>query len=285
MPDRRGPDADPLWHKDAVIYQLPVKSFCDGDGDGVGDFKGLISKLDYLENLGANVLWLSPFYASPLRDDGYDVSGFTTVNPLYGRLSDFKRFLAKAHERGLKVVTELPINHTSDEHPWFQRSRQAKPGSAWRDVYIWRQTPDRYLDARVIFEDFERSNWAWDPEAGAYYFHRFYSFQPDLNYDSPKVREFVAKALDFWLELGVDGVRLDGVAFLFKREGTDCENLPENYEFLKALRRRVDEKFPGRILLAEANQWPEDAARYFGEGEGCQMVWHFPLMPRMFMAL
>jgi maltose alpha-D-glucosyltransferase/alpha-amylase len=285
MADSRRPETDASWLENAVIYQLPVKSFCDGDGDGVGDFKGLASKLDYLENLGVTVVWLSPFFASPLRDDGYDVSDFTAVHPRYGRLGDFKRFLAKARERGLKVAVELPLNHTSDEHPWFQRSRKAKPGSAWADYYIWSDTPARFPEARIVLGESERSNWAWDPEAKAYYFHRFYSFQPDLNYDSPRVREAMLQVADFWLELGVDALRLDGVAFLFKREGTDCENLPETYAFLQELRRRVDEKFPGRVLLAEANQWPEDAARYFGDGAGCQVVYHFPLMPRMFMAL
>ena len=280
-------DDDPLWYKDAIIYEVHVRAFIDSNGDGIGDFRGLIERLDYLQDLGVTALWLLPFYPSPLRDDGYDIADYTTVNPIYGNLDDFKRFLEEAHRRGLRVITELVVNHTSDQHPWFQRARRSPPGSPERDFYVWSDTPERYKDARIIFKDFEPSNWTWDPVAGAYYWHRFYSHQPDLNFDNPPVQEAVLRTLDFWLEMGVDGFRLDAIPYLYEREGTNCENLPETHAFLKKLRRHVDEKYPNRMLLAEANQWPEDAVAYFGDGDGdeCHMGFHFPVMPRLFMAI
>src|SRR6058998_1080544 len=287
---------DPLWYKDAVIYELHVKTFCDSDGDGMGDFRGLIEKLDYLQELGITPIWLLPFYPSPLRDDGYDIADYFDVNPNFGSLADFRAFLDAAHQRNLRVITELVINHTSDQNPWFQKSRRAvaaataavhDPGYdlAYKDFYVWSETPEKYKDARIIFKDFETSNWAWDPVAKAYYWHRFYSHQPDLNYDNPQVQRAIFKVMDFWLQMGVDGLRLDAVPYLYEREGTNCENLPETHVYLKKLRAHVDEKFPGRILLAEANQWPEDAVAYFGNGDESHMSFHFPLMPRMFMAL
>jgi maltose alpha-D-glucosyltransferase/alpha-amylase len=276
---------DPLWYKDAIIYELHVRAFCDGDGDGIGDFRGLVSKLDYLQDLGVTALWLLPFYPSPLRDDGYDIADYFDVHPNYGTLRDFRVFLREAHRRGLRVITELVVNHTSSEHPWFQRARRSPPGSPQRDFYVWSDTPDRYREARIIFQDFETSNWTWDPVANAYYWHRFYSHQPDLNYDNPRVQKAVFQALDFWLGMGVDGLRLDAIPYLFQREGTNCENLPETHAFLKKLRRHVDSKFPNRMLLAEANQWPEDAVAYFGDGDECHMSFHFPVMPRMFMSV
>jgi len=276
---------DPSWYKDAIIYELHVRAFADGDGDGVGDFKGLIGKLDYLQDLGVTAIWLLPFCPSPLRDDGYDIGDYTGVHPTYGTLRDFKVFLREAHRRGLRVITELVINHTSDQHPWFQRARRSKPGSRWRNFYVWSDTWDRYKETRIIFKDFEPSNWSWDPVAKAYYWHRFYSHQPDLNYDSPSVRRAVLQAMDFWLELGVDGLRLDAVPYLYEREGTNCENLPETHQFLKEVRRHVDMRFKNRMLLAEANQWPEDAVAYFGDGDECHMAFHFPIMPRMFIAI
>jgi maltose alpha-D-glucosyltransferase/alpha-amylase len=286
-PTRPTPAAagDPLWYKDAVIYQLHVRSFHDADGDGVGDFKGLTEKLDYLQELGVTAVWLLPFYPSPLRDDGYDIADYGSVHPDYGDLRAFKRFLGEAHRRGLKVITELVINHTSDQHPWFQRARRAKPGSRARNFYVWSDTPELYRDARVIFKDFEPSNWSWDPVAGAYYWHRFYHHQPDLNFEEPAVRKAVIQAMDFWLEAGVDGMRLDAVPYLFEADGTNCENLPPTHAFLKELRAHVDATFDGRMLLAEANQWPEDAIAYFGDGDECHMAFHFPVMPRLFMAL
>ncbi len=279
------PRRDPLWYKDAVIYELHVRAYCDSNGDGIGDFNGLVSKLDYLAELGVTALWLLPFYPSPLRDDGYDIADYTKVNPSYGTLADFKRFLREAHARGLRVITELVVNHTSNEHPWFQRSREAPPGSRAREFYVWSDTADRYGDTRIIFQDFETSNWAWDPVAKAYYWHRFYSHQPDLNFDNPEVHEALFRVVDFWMAMGVDGMRLDAVPYLFEREGTNCENLPETHAFLKKLRSYVDGKYPERMLLAEANQWPEDAAAYFGKGDECHMNFHFPLMPRMFMGV
>ena len=276
---------DPLWYKDAIIYELHVRAFYDSNGDGIGDFPGLTEKLDYLEDLGITAIWLLPFYPSPLKDDGYDISDYFNVHPDYGTLKDFKVFLREAHRRGIRVITELVINHTSDQHPWFQRARRAKSGSPWRNVYVWSDTRDKYKDARIIFKDFETSNWAWDPVAGANYWHRFYSHQPDLNFDNPHVKEAIFRVLDFWLGMGVDGLRLDAVPYLFEREGTNCENLPETYAFLKELRAHVDGKFRNRMLLAEANQWPEDAAAYFGSGDLCHMAYHFPLMPRIFIAL
>lgn len=276
---------DPLWYKDAVIYELHVKAFHDSANDGIGDFKGLLQKLDYLESLGITAIWLLPFYPSPLKDDGYDISDYFNVHPDYGTLRDFQEFLREAHARGIRVITELVLNHTSDQHAWFQRARQAKPGSVWRNFYVWSDTPDKYQDARIIFKDFERSNWSWDPVAKAYYWHRFYSHQPDLNFDNPQVRKAMMRAMDFWLSMGVDGLRLDAVPYLFEREGTNCENLPETYEFLKMLRSYIDSKHKNKMLLAEANQWPEDATAYFGDGDEAHMAFHFPLMPRMFMAV
>ena len=243
-----------LWYKDAVIYQVHVKAFFDSNGDGVGDFIGLTSKLDYIQELGVNAVWLLPFYPSPLKDDGYDIADYYSINPIYGSLNDFKLVLREAHARGLRVITELVVNHTSDQHPWFQRARRAKPGSSHRDFYVWSDTPEKYREARIIFKDFEPSNWSWDPVAQAYYWHRFYAHQPDLNYDNPQVHKEIVKALDFWFDMGVDGLRLDAVPYLYEREGTSCENLPETYEFLKNLRRHVDEKYGDRMLLAEANQ-------------------------------
>ncbi|MGO9197784.1 MAG: maltose alpha-D-glucosyltransferase [Acidimicrobiales bacterium] len=273
------------WYKDAVIYELHVRAFADSNGDGRGDFKGLAQHLDYLHQLGITAIWLLPFYPSPLRDDGYDIADYTTIHPDYGTLSDFRRFVEEAHRRDMRVITELVLNHTSDQHPWFQRARHAPAGSNHRDFYVWSDTPNRYEQARIIFQDFEQSNWAWDPVAKAYYWHRFYSHQPDLNFHNPVVRRSMLRLVDFWLRLGVDGLRLDAVPYLYEREGTDCENLPETHDFLKQLRRHVDERFPNRMLLAEANQWPEDASAYFGDGDECHMAFHFPLMPRLFMAL
>jgi len=282
---RSGVAPEPLWFRDAVFYEVRVRAFYDSDGDGIGDFRGLADKLDYLQDLGVTTLWLLPFYPSPLRDDGYDISDFTTVHPDCGTLDDFKLFLREAHRRDLRVVTELVINHTSDQHPWFQRARRAPAGSRYRDYYVWSDTPDRYREARIIFKDFERSNWTWDDVAGAYYWHRFYAHQPDLNFEHPDVRKAVFRTLDFWFNLGVDGLRLDAIPYLYEREGTNCENLPETHAFLKELRAHVDRSFDDRMLLAEANQWPEDAVAYFGEGDECHMAFHFPVMPRLFMAL
>ncbi len=278
-------DDNPLWYKDAVIYQVHVKTFFDSNADGIGDFPGLIQKLDYLCDLGASAIWLLPFYPSPLKDDGYDIADYFSVNPQYGTLDDFQEFLQKAHERDIRVITELVLNHTSDQNAWFQSSRRAPVGSPWRDYYVWSDTPKRYEEARIIFKDFETSNWSWDPVANSYFWHRFYSHQPDLNFDNPEVHDALLKVIDFWLGMGVDGVRLDAVPYLYEREGTNCENLPETHAFLRKLRAHVDGKFKNRMLLAEANQWPEDAAAYFGKGDECHMSFHFPLMPRMFMAL
>ncbi len=278
-------DDTPLWYRDAVVYQLHIKAFFDSDGNGIGDFRGLMAKLDYLQQLGVTALWLLPFYPSPLRDDGYDIADYYRVNPNYNTLADFKRFLKAAHARGIRVITELVLNHTSDQHPWFQRARRAKPGTVHRDFYVWSDTPEKYRDARIIFQDFEASNWSWDPVAKAYYWHRFYAHQPDLNFDNPAVRREMLRVLDFWFGMGVDGVRLDAVPYLYEREGTNCENLAETHAFLKELRAHLDGRFKDRMLLAEANQWPEDAVSYFGAGDECHMAFHFPLMPRMFMAL
>ncbi len=278
-------EKDPLWYKDAVIYQLHVKSFADNNGDGIGDFKGLTSKLGYLENLGVTALWILPFYPSPQKDDGYDIADYFNVNPDYGTLKDFREFLREAHSRGIRVITELVLNHTSSDHKWFQRARRAKPGTKTRDMYVWNDNPDKYKDARIIFQDFESSNWSWDSDAEAYYWHRFYSHQPDLNFDNPKVKKEMFRVIDYWLKIGVDGVRLDAVPYLYEREDTNCENLPETHQFLKELREHVDSKFEDKMLLAEANQWPEDAAAYFGGGDECNMAFHFPVMPRMFMAI
>ncbi len=285
MPNKYNKTSEPLWYKDAIIYELHVKSFYDGNGDGIGDFQGLIQKLDYLHELGITAIWLLPFYPSPLKDDGYDIADYFNVNRDYGTLRDFRQFLCEAHKRGIRVITELVINHTSDQHKWFQRARRAKTGSAWRDYYVWSKTPDKYKEARIIFKDFEQSNWAWDQVAQAYYWHRFYSHQPDLNFDNPHVRKQILRVLDFWLGMGVDGLRLDAVPYLFEREGTNCENLAETHAYLKELRAHIDSKYGDRMLLAEANQWPEDAAEYFGEGDECHMAFHFPVMPRLFMAV
>lgn len=276
---------DHLWYKDAVIYELHVRAFLDSNGDGIGDFSGLTRKLDYLQDLGVTTIWLLPFCPSPLKDDGYDIADYTGIHPDYGTLRDFKTFLREAHRRNLRVITELVLNHTSDHHPWFQRARRAKPGSPWRDFYVWTDMPERYRDARIIFKDFESSNWAWDPVAKAYYWHRFYSHQPDLNYENPQVQKAILGVVDSWFGMGVDGLRLDAVPYLFERDGTNCENLSETYEFLRKLRAHVDSRHRNRLLLAEANQWPEDAVAYFGTGDICHMAFHFPLMPRLFMAI
>jgi maltose alpha-D-glucosyltransferase/alpha-amylase len=277
--------ADQLWYKDAIIYQLHLKSFFDSNDDGVGDFPGLVSKLDYIADLGVNVIWLLPFYPSPRLDDGYDISEYRGVHPDYGKMPDFRRLVRMAHARGIRVIIELVVNHTSDQHPWFQRARRAKPGSPWRDYYVWSDSDQKYAGTRIIFVDSERSNWTWDPVAGAYYWHRFYSHQPDLNFDNPLVLEAVLNVMKFWLQIGVDGLRLDAVPYLVEREGTNNENLPETHQILKRLRAEMDENFPGRVLLAEVNQWPEDCKEYFGDGDECQMAFHFPLMPRMYMAI
>ena len=277
--------ADPTWYKDAIIYELHVRAFYDSVTDGIGDFGGLTQKLDYLEDLGITAIWLLPFCPSPLKDDGYDIADYTDVHPSYGTLGDFQKFLREAHRRGIRVITELVLNHTSDQHVWFQRSRRAEPGSRWRNFYVWSDTPDKYKDARIIFKDFETSNWTWDPVAKAYYWHRFYSHQPDLNWDNPEVREAMFDVLDFWFDLGVDGLRLDAVPYLIEREATNCENLPETHQILKEVRAHLDRKYRDRMLLAEANQWPEDSVEYFGNGDECQMAFHFPVMPRLFMGL
>ena len=280
-----GLEDDPLWYKDAIIYEAHVRAFSDSNGDGMGDFRGLAQKLDYLEDLGVTAIWLLPFFPSPWKDDGYDIADFRSVHPSYGTLKDFQTFLKEAHRRGLRVITELVINHTSDQHEWFQKSRRAEPGSRWRDFYVWSDSPDKYTETRIIFKDFEPSNWSWDPVAKAYYWHRFYSHQPDLNFDNPLVQRAVMHLLDFWAAMGVDGFRLDAIPYLFEREGTSCENLPETHAFLRELRRHLDERFASRMLLSEANMWPEDAVAYMGKGDECHMNFHFPLMPRLFMAL
>ncbi len=278
-------DGGMLWYKDAVIYEAHVRAFYDSDDDGIGDFRGMIQKLDYLRDLGISAIWLLPFYPSPLRDDGYDIADYRRINPSYGTMQDFRAFLKAAHERDLKVISELVINHTSDQHEWFQKSRRAAPGSYWRDFYVWSDDPRKYREARIIFKDFEPSNWSWDPVAKSYYWHRFYAHQPDLNFDNPDVHKEIFKALDFWMDMGVDGMRLDAVPYLYEREGTSCENLAETHAFLKKLRRHIDSKYKNRMLLAEANQWPDETAEYFGDGDECHMSFHFPLMPRMFMSL
>lgn len=276
---------DPLWYKDAVIYQLHVKSFFDSNGDGVGDLPGLISKLDYIASLGVNTIWLLPFYPSPRRDDGYDIADYRGVHPDYGTIADVRKLIRAAHARGLRIITELVVNHTSDQHPWFQRARAAKPGSAARNFYVWSDNDKAYAGTRIIFCDTEKSNWTWDPVANAYFWHRFYSHQPDLNYDNPQVLKEVLSVMRYWLDMGVDGLRLDAVPYLVEREGTNNENLPETHEVLKQIRAVIEAEYPGRLLLAEANQWPEDAQEYFGAGDECHMSFHFPLMPRMYMAI
>jgi maltose alpha-D-glucosyltransferase/alpha-amylase len=275
---------DDLWYKDAIFYEVHVKAFFDSNDDGIGDFRGLTQKLDYLQMLGVDCLWILPMYPSPLRDDGYDIADFYAIHPDYGTIGDFKDFLDEAHRRGMRVIADLVLNHTSDQHPWFQAARQSRD-SPFRDYYVWSDDPERYRDARIIFVDTERSNWTWDPVAKQYYWHRFFSHQPDLNYDNPRVKDAMFDVMTFWLEKGLDGFRCDAVPYLYEREGTNCENLPETHQYCKALRRRLDETFPGRVLLAEANQWPVDVRPYFGDGDEFHMAFHFPLMPRIFMAV
>jgi maltose alpha-D-glucosyltransferase/alpha-amylase len=276
---------DPLWYKDAIIYQTHVKSFKDSNADGYGDFRGLIEGLDYIQQLGATCVWLLPFYPSPLRDDGYDISSYESIHATYGTIEDFQSFLDAAHERGLKVITELVINHTSDQHPWFQRARRAPKDSKERNWYVWSDDPNKYAGTRIIFTDTETSNWTWDPVAQQFFWHRFFSHQPDLNFDNPDVLEAVKNVMRFWLKMGVDGLRLDAIPYLIERDGTNCENLPETHRVLKELRRALDEEYQNRIFLAEANQWPPDVRPYFGDSDECHMAFHFPVMPRMYMAL
>ena len=278
-------ESDPSWYKDAIIYELHVKAFCDSNDDGIGDFPGLIQKLDYLQDLGVTCIWLLPFYPSPLRDDGYDISNYHGVHPGYGTRKDFRLFIREAHKRGIRVITELVINHTSDQHPWFQAARNAPLGSPKRDYYVWSDSPEKYKDVRIIFTDTEPSNWTWDPVAKQYFWHRFFHHQPDLNFDNPRVLRAVFKIMRFWLDMGVDGMRLDAIPYLIEREGTNCENLPESHAILKQFRKEMDEHYGDRMFLAEANQWPADVLPYFGDGDECHMTFHFPLMPRMFMAI
>src|SRR5215467_5354116 len=283
---RHGPvNTDSLWYKDAIVYQLHVKSFRDSNADGYGDFRGLIDKLDYVRELGANTIWLLPFYPSPLKDDGYDISAYEEINPAYGTIEDFRSFLTAAHDRGIRVITELVINHTSDQHPWFQRARQAPKGSREREWYVWSDDPNKYAGTRIIFSDTERSNWTWDPEAQQFYWHRFFSHQPDLNFDNPDVLTALLNVMRFWLRMGVDGLRLDAIPYLVEREGTSCENLPETHAILKTLRATVDAEFPNRVFLAEANLWPSDVRAYFGDSDECHMAFNFPIMPRMYMSV
>src|SRR4029453_12390477 len=279
------PSADALWYKDAVIYEVHVRSFFDGNDDGIGDFVGLTRKLDYIQELGVKTIWLLPFYPSPGKDDGYDISDYHNVLPQYGTRTDFRQFVREAHRRGLRVITELVINHTSDQHPWFQAARTAEPDSSKRAYYVWSDRTDRYAGTRIIFTDTESSNWAWDPVAKAYYWHRFFSHQPDLNFDNPRVERAVAHVMRFWLDQGVDGLRLDAVPYLVEREGASNENLPETHEVVKRIRRVIDQHYADRMLLAEANMWPEEVRDYFGDGDECHMAYHFPLMPRMYMAI
>ena len=277
-------NTDGLWYKDAIIYQVHVRTFHDSNGDGIGDFPGLEQKLDYLQELGISAIWLMPFFPSPLRDDGYDIADYHTVHPSYGTLEDFRKLLDSAHQRGIRVIIEMVLNHTSDQHPWFQEARSSRDHPR-RDWYVWSDTDEKYKGTRIIFLDTEASNWAWDPVSKSFYWHRFFSHQPDLNYDNPAVREQMWDVMKFWLEMGVDAFRLDAVPYLVEREGTNCENLPETHDILKGLRRKLDEQFSGRMLLAEANQWPADLRPYFGDGDEFHMAFHFPLMPRMFMGL
>jgi maltose alpha-D-glucosyltransferase / alpha-amylase len=278
-------EAEPLWFKSAVFYEIHIRGFFDANGDGSGDFRGLTEKLDYLQWLGIDCIWLLPFYDSPLRDGGYDIADFTKVHPDYGTVEDVHELIDAAHARRIRVIADLVMNHTSTDHPWFQRARQAPAGSPERDFYVWSDTDERYEDARIIFIDTESSNWTWDPVAGAYYWHRFFSHQADLNFENPAVQEAMLDNLRFWLDLGIDGFRLDAVPYLYESEGTNCENLPATHEYLKRVRKEVDENYPDRVLLAEANQWPADVVEYFGEGDECHMAFHFPVMPRMFMAV
>ena len=282
-----GPDKlvdDALWYRDAVFYEVYVRGFYDSNADGIGDFRGLTEKLDYLQWLGIDCIWLLPMYASPLKDGGYDISDYYEMLPEYGTLEDFKTFLDAAHARGIRVIADLVINHTSDQHPWFQEARRS-PASPKRDWYVWSDTDQKYTDARIIFTDTERSNWTWDEEAQAFYWHRFFHHQPDLNYDNEEVQQAMLDAVSFWLDLGIDGFRVDAVPYLFEREGTNCENLPETHAFLKRMRAHVEAHYPNCLLLAEANQWPEDVVEYFGQGDEFHMNYHFPIMPRLFMAL
>ncbi len=282
MPDKT--HNDPLWYKDAVFYQVYVRAFCDSNGDGHGDLRGLIQKLDYLQSLGVDCLWLMPIYPSPLKDDGYDISDFYNIASTFGTLDDFKTLLQQAHQRGIRIIMDLVLNHTSDQHPWFQAARADK-NSPYRNYYVWSDTNHKYKDARIIFLDTEPSNWTWDEQAGQFYWHRFYASQPDLNYDNPAVQQEMINTARFWLDLGIDGFRADAVPYLFEREGTNCENLPETHAYLKKLRAFMDAHYPGRILLCEANQWPEDVRPYFGDGDEFHMGFHFPIMPRIYMAL
>jgi maltose alpha-D-glucosyltransferase/alpha-amylase len=272
------------WYKDAIFYEVPVRSFLDSNADGVGDFAGLTERLDYIQQLGADCIWLLPVYRSPLKDDGYDIADFYSIRPEYGTLDDFRRFLDAAHARGIRVITDLVMNHTSDQHPWFQEARRS-PSSPKRDYYVWSDDPERYAGTRIIFTDTEASNWSWDPVAGTHYWHRFFSHQPDLNYANPAVQQAMLDVVSFWLGMGLDGFRCDAVPYLFEREGTNCENLPETHEYLQRLRAHVDAHFPGSVLLAEANQWPADVRDYFGAGDEFHMAFHFPLMPRLFMGI
>ncbi len=281
---RRKLNDDPLWFKDAVFYEVYVRGFFDSNADGIGDFRGLIEKLDYIEWLGVDCIWLLPMYASPLRDGGYDISDYQITLPEYGDIKDFKRFLDSAHKRGIRVIADLVLNHTSDQHPWFQEARSSA-NSPKRDWYVWSDTDQKYTGARIIFVDTEPSNWTWDEQAGAFYWHRFFRHQPDLNYENPEVQQAMLDALSFWMDMGIDGFRLDAVPYLFERDGTNCENLPETHAFIKRLRAYIDAQYPGRVLLAEANQWPEDVVAYFGNGDECHMAYHFPIMPRLYMAL
>ncbi|HKR19973.1 MAG TPA: maltose alpha-D-glucosyltransferase, partial [Stellaceae bacterium] len=285
IPEARVQSDAPDWYKDAIIYELHIKAFFDANNDGIGDLPGLIAKLDYLQDLGVTAIWLLPFFPSPFRDDGYDVSDYRNIHPAYGTLRDFGQLVREAHRRGMRIIVELVVNHTSDQHPWFQRARQAKPGSVYRDYYVWSQTEDKYKGTRIIFNDTEKSNWTWDPVAGAFYWHRFFSHQPDLNFDNPHVIRSVLNNMRFWADLGVDGFRLDAVPYLCEREGTGNENLPETHAVIKQMRAQLDSEFPNRLFLAEANQWPEDVKEYFGNGDECHMAFHFPLMPRMYMAI
>ena len=288
MPDRSTPPIsanDSLWYKDAIIYQIHVKAFRDSNGDGFGDFPGLIQKLDYIQSLNVNTLWLLPFYPSPLRDDGYDIAEYESVHPQYGTLEDFQRLLDEAHARNIRILTELVINHTSDQHAWFQRARTSPRGSPERDWYVWSDDPTKYKDARIIFTDTEVSNWTWDPVAEQFYWHRFFSHQPDLNFDNPAVLAAVIEVMRFWFLMGVDGMRLDAIPYLIERDGTNCENLPETHEVLRKIRAALDAEFENKLLLAEANQWPIDVIPYFGGGKECHMAFHFPLMPRMYMSI
>jgi maltose alpha-D-glucosyltransferase/alpha-amylase len=282
---KAGSASNPLWYKDAILYELHVRTFQDSNGDGIGDFPGLISRLDYLQDLGVTCLWLLPFFPSPLRDDGYDIADYTSVNPTYGTIDDFKRFLAEAHKRNMQVLIELVINHTSDQHPWFKAARHAPPGSPDRDFYVWSDTDQLYKGVPIIFSDTEKSNWTWDDTAKAFYWHRFFSHQPDLNFDNPAVMEEVLKAMRFWLDLGVDGLRLDAIPYLVERDGTTCESLPETHAIIRRLRAAIDAEYTNRFTLAEANQWPPEVRPYFGDGDECHMAFHFPLMPRIYMAL